>query len=168
MSEVVLYTFVTIAAFIGMEGFAWAAHRYVMHGWGWGWHRSHHEPRTGAFEANDLYAVVFAVFTTGLFWVGALPGLRWVWFLALGITLYGLTYAFVHDGLVHQRWPFRWFPKRGYLRRLVQAHKLHHATQGKAGAVSFGFLYAPDPHDLKAELRASKTAVVVDRAALDA
>jgi beta-carotene 3-hydroxylase len=167
MPEVLLYAVVTVAAFVGMEGFAWAAHRYVMHGWGWGWHRSHHEPREGAFEKNDLYAVVFAVFATGLFWVGALPGLRWVWFLALGITLYGIMYAFVHDGLVHQRWPFTWFPKRGYFRRLVQAHKLHHATQGKEGAVSFGFLYAPDPQQLKERLRANKQAVVVDRAALD-
>ena len=51
---------VFLATLIGMEGFAFLAHKYVMHGWGWGWHRSHHEPRTGWFEKNDLYAVVFA------------------------------------------------------------------------------------------------------------
>ena len=54
---------VTVA---GMELFAWAAHRWVMHGWGWGWHRSHHEPRGGWFEKNDLYAVVFAGVAIGL------------------------------------------------------------------------------------------------------
>ena len=27
---------------------------------GLGWHKSHHEPRNGWFEKNDLYAVVFA------------------------------------------------------------------------------------------------------------
>ena len=46
--------FLTIAA---MEGVAYAAHRWVMHGWGWFLHKSHHEPRTGAFELNDLYDV---------------------------------------------------------------------------------------------------------------
>ncbi len=30
---------------IGMEGFAYAAHRWVMHGWGWFLHASHHTRR---------------------------------------------------------------------------------------------------------------------------
>ncbi|ESQ99403.1 hypothetical protein F753_10730 [Stutzerimonas chloritidismutans AW-1] len=51
---------VFLATLAGMEVFAWWAHKYVMHGWGWGWHKSHHEPRSGWFEKNDLYAVVFA------------------------------------------------------------------------------------------------------------
>ena len=46
------------AAFAGMEAFAWATHRYVMHGALWCWHRSHHEPRDGVFELNDLFAQV--------------------------------------------------------------------------------------------------------------
>ena len=27
-----------IVAFLGMEVFAWYAHKYIMHGWGWRWH----------------------------------------------------------------------------------------------------------------------------------
>jgi len=158
MPQALLYAAVTLAAFLGMEAFAWATHRWVMHGWGWVWHRSHHEPRAGWFEKNDLFAVVFAAPAVALFWLGAQPGLRWVWFAGLGVSLYGLMYAFVHDGLVHQRWPFRWVPKRGYLRRLVLAHKLHHAVATRHDAVSFGFLWAPDPQALKARLRASKAA----------
>lgn len=58
-------TLIVMLTVAGMEAFAWFAHKYVMHGWGWGWHRSHHEPRSvrqahGWFEKNDLYAVVFA------------------------------------------------------------------------------------------------------------
>jgi len=49
-----------VAAFTGMEAFAWFTHKYVMHGFLWVWHRSHHTPRTGMFELNDLFAVVFA------------------------------------------------------------------------------------------------------------
>lgn len=45
-----LNVLVFLATLIGMEGFALVAHKYVMHGWGWGWHRSHHEPRSGWFE----------------------------------------------------------------------------------------------------------------------
>ena len=53
-----LIVLLTVAA---MELVAALAHKYIMHGWGWGWHESHHEPRTSWFEVNDLYAVVFAV-----------------------------------------------------------------------------------------------------------
>jgi beta-carotene 3-hydroxylase len=72
--------------------------------------------------------------------------------IGLGVLGYGLIYTLVHDGLVHQRW-FRWIPRSGYARRLVQAHKLHHASIGKEGGVSFGFVWARDPAWLKAELR---------------
>jgi len=133
-----------------MECFAWATHKYVMHGWGWGWHRSHHEPHDGAFEKNDLYAITFAVFVIGLF----VAGTRWepLWWMALGITIYGGIYAFVHDMMVHQRFGMRWVPRRGYSKRLLQAHRLHHAVKGRDGNVSFGFLFAPDPARLKRQL----------------
>lgn len=134
-----------------MECFAWVAHRYIMHGPGWGWHRSHHEASDGRFEKNDLYALVFSVVVIALF--GA--GWWWepLWWAALGITVYGGIYAFVHDMLVHQRFGLRWVPRRGYFKRLHQAHRLHHAVKERDGAVSFGFLFAPDPARLKAKLR---------------
>jgi beta-carotene 3-hydroxylase len=69
------------------------------------------------------------------------------------MTIYGFLYFFVHDGLVHKRWPFRVAPKGAYLIRLVQAHRMHHAVQTKEGCVSFGFLYAPPLKQLKEELR---------------
>jgi beta-carotene 3-hydroxylase len=148
------YAFVTLAAFLVMEGWAWFAHRYIMHGWGWGWHSSHHHPDKHGLEGNDLYGLVFAGLDIGLFWAGGAPGMRWLWFVALGILFYGVMYFIVHDGLVHQRWPFRFIPKRGYAKRLVQAHRLHHAVHGRDGGVSFGFLYAPDVRKLAARLKA--------------
>ncbi len=139
-----------VGMIVFMEGFAWAAHKYVMHGWGWGWHRSHHEPRSGAFEKNDLYALTFAMPVMAMF----VAGLRWepLWWCALGITVYGGIYAFVHDIMVHQRFGMRWVPRRGYSKRLLQAHRLHHAVKGKERGVSFGFLFAPDPAKLKRRL----------------
>ena len=150
-----IYAAIVLLAFLAMELFAWAVHRYVMHSrWGWGWHESHHTPHDRVLEKNDGFAVVFATPAILLFWIGAQPGLRPLWWAALGVTLYGVMYVLVHDGLVHQRWPFRVKPRGGYAKRLVQAHRLHHATHGRDGAVSFGFLYAPEVRKLKAKLRA--------------
>ena len=146
----------TFAALAGMELFAWWAHKYIMHGWGWAWHRDHHEPHDNALEKNDLFAVVFGTINAGLYIYGSLFS-EAVWWIAVGITLYGLIYAFIHDGLVHQRF-FRWVPKKGYAKRLVQAHKLHHATIGKEGGVSFGFVIARDPQVLKKELKKQRDA----------
>ena len=142
---------ITVVTILAMEGIAWAAHKFIMHGWGWGWHRSHHEPHTGPFEKNDLYAVVFGLFAVGLF-VYASPFWPPLFWIAVGMTLYGVFYALVHDGLVHQRWPFRHKPRNAYLKRLVQAHRLHHAVPGRERCVSFGFLYAPPVRDLKRRL----------------
>jgi len=143
---------VFLASLAFMEIFAWWAHKYVMHGWGWGWHRSHHEPRHGWFEKNDLYAVVFAgvaILLIALGTAGIWP-LQWI---GAGMTAYGFLYFLAHDGLVHQRWPLRYVPRSGYLKRLYQAHRLHHAVDGREGCVSFGFLYAPPLAHLRAELR---------------
>ncbi|HEX2546006.1 MAG TPA: sterol desaturase family protein [Ramlibacter sp.] len=149
---------VAVAAFFAMEGVAWLAHRYVMHGFGWRWHRSHHEPRRGLLEANDGFSVIGASIGVGLFLLAgafASPALQAA---AVGVSTYGVVYWLVHDGLVHQRWPFRWVPRAGYLRRLVQAHRLHHAVRTREGALSFGFLLVPDPHRLAERLRARRRA----------
>jgi beta-carotene 3-hydroxylase len=140
-----------------MELLAFAVHKYVMHGPGWGWHRSHHEPRTGWFEKNDLYGLVFAGISLLLFSVAA-DAWPLLWWVGAGMALYGLLYAFVHDGLVHRRFPFVGAPRSGYMKRLVQAHRMHHAVKGRTGAVSFGFLYAPPVTKLKRQLKASETA----------
>ncbi len=150
---ILLNTAIVILTVAVMELVAYAAHRWIMHGnWGWNWHRSHHEERHGVFEKNDLYAVVFAGIAILLFAAGSQwwPRLTWI---AIGVTLYGAIYFIVHDGLVHQRWPFRHVPRRGYLRRLYQAHRLHHAVEGREGCVSFGFIYAPPVPVLKKQLR---------------
>ena len=59
------------ATFVGMEIFAWALHKYVMHGFGWAWHRDHHEPHDNALERNDLYAIVGVVMSVSMFALGS-------------------------------------------------------------------------------------------------
>ncbi|MGC1470510.1 MAG: sterol desaturase family protein [Sphingorhabdus sp.] len=160
-----------VATFIAMEFVAWSSHKYIMHGWGWGWHRDHHEPHDNALEKNDLYGLVGAAMSISMFAIGSplvLGASAWepgTW-IGLGILCYGIIYTLIHDGLIHQRY-FRWVPKRGYAKRLVQAHKLHHATVGKEGGVSFGFVVARDPVVLKQELKVQREAgIAVVREAL--
>lgn len=149
-------TFLLVAATVAlMELFAAWAHEHIMHGWGWGWHKSHHEPHDGLFEKNDLYAVVFSSISIFLFWFGSVYSTP-IWWIALGITLYGVLYFLFHDALVHQRWPFRFVPRSGYLKRVYQAHRLHHAVHGRDGCVSFGFVYARPAEELVKQLNAQK------------
>ena len=163
---------IVLASAAAMEAVAWASHKYVMHGFGWAWHRDHHEPHDGFLERNDLYALVGAAMSISMFALGSplvMGAQAWepgTW-IGLGILVYGIIYTLIHDGLVHQRW-FRYVPRRGYARRLVQAHNLHHATRSKEGGVSFGFVVARDPARLKQELRRQReNGIAVLREALD-
>mgnify|MGYP002781059654 CR=1 FL=1 len=126
-----------------------------MHGFLWSLHKSHHEPREGAFEKNDWFAVFFAAIAITMFAAGAWFGWTPLSWAAAGVTAYGVLYALAHDALVHRRFPFRLTPRGRYLKQLVQAHRLHHAVRGKEGGVSFGFLIPPDVARLRERLRAS-------------
>lgn len=156
---------IVLAAIAAMEWVAWASHKYIMHGFAWAWHRDHHEPHDGVLEKNDLFALVGAGMSIAMFALGSPlvmgAGAWWpgTW-IGLGILIYGVIYTLVHDGLVHQRY-FRWVPRGGYARRLVQAHRLHHATMGREGGVSFGFVWARRPERLRAELRRQREAGLV-------
>lgn len=141
---------------IGMEFAAAWIHKHIMHGPGWGWHKSHHVPGEGHVERNDLYSICFGVIAMGLFWAGSV--LPILWWVGVGLCVYGVIYYCVHDGLVHNRWPFRYTPRKGYLRRIYDAHHLHHAVQDKDGAVSFGFLFVAPRDELRARLNTSQTA----------
>ena len=140
------------AALFAMEGVAWVTHKYVMHGWGWGWHESHHRDREGAFEKNDLYAVVFSLPSIALIYIGVNHFAPALW-VGLGILAYGLVYFIFHDVIVHKRLKTGYVPKSAYMKRIVQAHRLHHAVHTKEGTVSFGFVFAPRVDHLKAELK---------------
>lgn len=153
---------IVLATVAAMEGVAWASHKYVMHGFAWAWHRDHHEPHGKLLEKNDRFALVGAALSIAMFALGSplVMGADAWWpgtWIGLGVLIYGIIYTLVHDGLVHQRY-FKWVPKKGYAKRLVQAHRLHHATATKEGGVSFGFLLARDPAKLKAELAGQRSA----------
>ncbi len=142
-----------IATLIAMEGIAYVTHRWVMHGPGWFLHKSHHRSHSGRWELNDLYAVIFAIPSISLFaWGIALEhGTIYAW-AGGGIAAYGAIYFGFHDVVVHRRIDTRHVPRSSYMKRIVQAHRLHHVIETREGAVSFGFLWAPPPEHLKAKL----------------
>jgi beta-carotene 3-hydroxylase len=142
-----------LATFAGMEAFAYFTHRYVMHGALWCWHRSHHEPRSGLFELNDLFAVVFALPAILAIWLGVNVDPWWLP-VGLGVTAYGASYFLFHDGLVHRRFALPIHGRDPFWRPRIQAHRLHHAVSTKTGCVSFGFLWAAPPRELKRRLTA--------------
>jgi beta-carotene 3-hydroxylase len=131
-----------------MEGVAYLAHRYLMHGPLWFLHESHHVPGQGRFERNDWFGVAFSLPSIALIWLGTHGHPRLLW-VGLGMAAYGLLYFVFHDVVVHRRVRLPMRPKGRYLRRIIQAHLIHHRTHDKDGAVSFGFLYAPPLHRLK-------------------
>ena len=138
-----------------MEIVAIVSHKWVMHGFLWSLHKSHHEPRTGFYEKNDWFAVMGAVPSIILLLIGTSQDLPFITAIGAGITAYGAIYFGFHDILVHRRVKHGWNPQQRYLKRIVQAHRLHHVVESRQGTVSFGFLYAPPIRVLKAQLEAN-------------
>jgi beta-carotene 3-hydroxylase len=156
--------FLFLATIAVMEGVAYAAHRWIMHGPGWFLHESHHRPRLGNWELNDLYAVIFAVPSILLIYAGVQldwwPGLTWI---GAGVAGYGAIYFGFHDVIVHRRIAHRYVARSGYMKRIIQAHRLHHAVEDKHGTVSFGFLWAPPADELKAQLKRNRVVATRDQ-----
>jgi beta-carotene 3-hydroxylase len=139
--DYLIYILVTLATFLIMEGITWCTHKYVMHGFLWYLHEDHHQPKyQGVFEKNDAFFVIFAIPSIALFYFGVTPELNYLFFIGLGILMYGLAYFLVHDVLIHQR--FKWFKnvKNPYLLGLRKGHKVHHKHLGKEDGENFGML----------------------------
>ena len=144
------YIGVVVLTFVGMEFVAWFAHKYVMHGWLWSWHEDHHKPhlRDGFWEKNDLFFVVFAVPSATCYILGSATPQFWLFFVGVGISIYGLVYFLIHDVYIHRR--FKWFKHLDsrYSRAILRAHGAHHAKPDKEDCESFGLLVV-DPKFFK-------------------
>ena len=145
---------ITFGAYAFMEFVAWFAHKYVMHGFLWYLHKDHHQVEPGFFEKNDAFFFIFAIPSAYCFITGALYH-DFRFFIGLGILLYGISYFFVHDVIIHQR--FKWFRNwdNTYVRGIRRAHKMHHKHIGKEDGENFGMLIVPFRYFL--EQRKNKT-----------
>ncbi|CAN6914637.1 unnamed protein product, partial [Brassica oleracea] len=144
MSEMFGTFALSVGAAVGMEFWARWAHRALWHASLWNMHESHHKPREGPFELNDVFAIINAVpaislLSYGFFNKGLVPGLCFG--AGLGITVFGIAYMFVHDGLVHKRFPVGPIADVPYLRKVAAAHQLHHTD--KFDGVPYGLFLGP-------------------------
>lgn len=143
----VTFVVVMLVALVVMEPVTYLVHRFVMHGPGFGWHRSHHGRRLSRFERNDWYPVVFASTTIAVMAVGSFVSPLWFLLpIGSGVTLYGLAYLIVHDGFIHRRLPG--LGRFVVLEPLAEAHELHH----RFGGEPYGMLVPVVPTALRARV----------------
>jgi beta-carotene 3-hydroxylase len=128
-----------------MECTAWFTHKYLMHGPLWFIHKSHHKPKQAILELNDIFGIFWAIVSVYLLFQNHL----YFKLIGIGIIVYGILYFFLHDILVHKRIKIFGIPEKGYLRRIVKAHHIHHKTFQKTGSEAFGFIFAPKKYDQK-------------------
>lgn len=142
---------VIVAAFVAMEVIAWAAHKYIMHGFLWSLHRDHHVKKPGFFEKNDAFFLIFAVPSWLCIMLGIMFDSPISIFTGIGILIYGFAYFIVHEVFIHRR--FSWFKNTNsvYLKAVLRAHKMHHKHLNKNGSESFGMLLV-HPKYLREEL----------------
>ncbi|KAF5184475.1 Beta-carotene hydroxylase 1 protein [Thalictrum thalictroides] len=129
---------------VSMEFISRWTHRVIWHASLWHIHESHHKPREGRFELNDVFAIINAVPAIGLinfgfFHKGFIPALCLG--AGLGLTWLGMAYIFVHNGLVHRRFPVGSIANIPYLRRVAAAHRIHHSA--KFEGVPYGLFLGP-------------------------
>jgi beta-carotene 3-hydroxylase len=148
ITEIIVYITTILAVFVFMEGVAWFLHKYVMHGFGWFLHKDHHYPRKGRFERNDLFAVFFSLISFIFVLTGILSGFYFNLAVGVGIILYGIGYFLVHDVFFHKRVKITYRPKSKYIKRILNAHGVHHAKSTATTGVNFGFLYASKKYEV--------------------
>lgn len=133
-----------VAAAVGMEFVARFMHKYIMHGTGWCLHYDHHNHKGRIFQKNDLYFFFFAGLSFVLIFFGLRSSIYEMAAAGFGVALYGVGYVLFHDIMFHGRIKsLKFKPKHPYLKRIINAHRMHHATVTRGGAVSFSFLWAP-------------------------
>ena len=137
-----IYIFTIILTFFFMEFVAWFLHKYVMHGLGWYLHEDHHRPTKGRFEKNDTFGVFFSVISFLLIITGFFGGIDIRLPIGIGVALYGIGYFLVHDTFFHRRIKIKYRPKSNYMKRVLNAHAVHHQKSSAHKGICFGFLYA--------------------------
>lgn len=144
MEQTVINISVLLAAFVSMEAIAWFTHKYIMHGPLWILHKDHHKKESkGWFEHNDFFFLIFALPGITALFIGMQNGYNYLFWIGLGITIYGLAYFLVHDIFIHRR--LRIFPRTDitYLKAIRKAHKVHHKHLQKEDGECFGLLWMP-------------------------
>ena len=141
-TTIVFYILIIIIVSIFMEGVAWFLHKYVMHGFGWYLHEDHHRFSKGRFEKNDVFGLFFSLLSFILILTGFLGGFDLRFPIGIGVACYGIGYFLVHDIFFHKRIKIKYRPKSKYMKRVLNAHRVHHQKSTAHKGICFGFLFA--------------------------
>ncbi|MDQ2719273.1 MAG: sterol desaturase family protein [Bacteroidota bacterium] len=140
--ETIINASIILAAFAGMEVVAWLAHKYIMHGMLWQLHKDHHKKESEGFiEHNDFFFLIFALPGIASLFFGLRNNYNFLFWIGIGITLYGIAYFLIHDIFIHQRFKIFRNSDNKYFRAIRRAHKMHHKHLGKEDGECFGMLW---------------------------
>jgi beta-carotene 3-hydroxylase len=136
-ADIAVFLVVATAAFVAMELVTYAAHRWIMHGPLENLHNGHHRnaaratPKRG-LESNDVFPLAFSIIVMAGLWVGFnVDGMSWLVAVCAGVTMYGVAYTLVHDGVIHGRIPGMSHIASPTAARLSAAHRTHHHTNAE-------------------------------------
>jgi beta-carotene 3-hydroxylase len=137
-----LFWVIVAVVAVFMEFWAMLLHGRLWHGPMWFTHRSHHTARQGWFEFNDIFAVFHAAIAIALI-IGGLEGLSGTAQLVavaagIGMTVFGMAYFAVHDGLIHGRLPVAFLARLEWIRRIRNAHQVHHVKDAQPYGLFLG------------------------------
>ena len=76
--------------------------------------------------ANDFFFLIFALPGIAGLFLGMQNNFNFLFWIGLGITIYGFAYFFVHDIFIHQRFKFLRNSGNNYFLAIRRAHKIHH------------------------------------------
>ena len=131
---------ITICTFFFMEFVSWFTHKFIMHGILWYLHKDHHQvDKDKTFQKNDYFFLIFAIPSMILIYFGH-KEFNYLFFIGIGIALYGLAYFIVHEIIIHQRIKIFKRLNNKYIRGIRKAHKVHHKNLNKENGTSFGML----------------------------
>jgi beta-carotene 3-hydroxylase len=139
--KIAVWVSVALATAFVMELWAALLHGQFWHGVLWKMHRSHHRPRHGHWETNDWLSLLHAPIAMVMIFYGCRGAVgiarEVVFAMGIGMTLFGLAYVLVHDGMVHGRLPLQGLLKYDYFRRVQANHELHHTLRYRG--IPYGF-----------------------------
>ena len=149
---VLINVVIVLVTFVLMEAVAWLSHKYLMHGFLWFFHEDHHQHNTNLdpFERNDFFFLLFALPGIVLIFLGV-HDFSFLFFIGLGISIYGFAYFLIHDVFIHRR--LKWLRNidSPYFRAIRRAHKVHHKHFNKEDGECFGMLFVPFKYFKKTE-----------------
>ena len=137
---IIIKALIIILTFFFMEFVAWFTHKYIMHGFLWALHKDHHQvDKDKTFQKNDYFFLIFAIPSIIFFVIGS-QDFNYLFFIGVGIALYGLAYFIIHEIIIHRRIPAPDKTKNRYIIAIRKAHKIHHKNRNKEHGINFGML----------------------------